>query len=115
MAHPMATMDCIRGFGLGGSNVNGSLIIGPQWKDGDCMALAQFTQLSELGLAEPAARAYCVRPRFARPFGGEEPCFTTMRDHLAWLHKPAEPVEPVVVEDVACREGLRRCEATVGK
>ena len=106
---PVSTMDCIRGFGVGGSNVNGSLVIGPTWKDGDCMALKQFEQLSGLGLAYPAAVAYCDRPRFAAPFGGEPDCVQAMSEQIRYLHTPAREV--VEVPDQACNEKLRRCEA----
>jgi hypothetical protein len=75
---PSATMECIRGFGFGGSNQNGAIVFGPQWKDGDCMANHQFEQLIGLGLYEQAATAYCARNRFAAPFGTKEICRDTV-------------------------------------
>ena len=114
MSHPQATMDCIRGFGIGASNANGALLLGPQWKDKDCMALLQFQQLAELGLPVPAAKAYCARKRFYAPFGYEAACVAGM---VAALTAP--PPEPVVVErvvpDAACSEKLRRCENITGR
>ncbi len=110
----MGNVTCLRAVGVGGSTERGAVVLGPSWRDRDCVALEQFALLSELGLSEPAAKAYCARPRLARPCGGEQPCYDTMSTHLAWLHKPAEPA-PVVVDDSACRESLRRCENVTGK
>ena len=112
MSPPQATMECMRGLGVGGSNSSGSLILGPQWKDGDCMAMAQFEALSGMGLAVPAARAYCARPRFARAFGGREVCESEIARSLL---VEVETVEVVEVVDRQCEEKLTRCEVLTGK
>lgn len=113
MSHPQATMDCIRGFGIGGSNSNGALILGPQFKDGDCMALMQFNQLAELDLPLPAAKAYCARKRFWTPFGSLDACEAAIAQSLIDRRVP-EVVERLV-PDQACNEKLRRCEDVTGR
>lgn len=82
---PTSTMDCIRGFGLGGSNKQGSIVLGPTWKDSDCVAMQQFELLAGMGLrmADPAARTYCARPRFWRPFGSQQACYDMMFRNLS--------------------------------
>ena len=109
MGHPQATMDCMRGFGAGGSNQNGSLLIGPQWKDGDCMAAAQFETLAGLDLPIPAANAYCARKRFHAPFGGVEACEAAIAQSL--IDRRIPEVKEVFVPDSQCREALGRCES----
>lgn len=68
------TMECIRGFGIGGSNQNGAIVFGPSWKDKDCTAVAQMETLRAMGLPVAAANAYCSRPAWSRPFGTRAHC-----------------------------------------
>ena len=113
MGHPQATMSCIRGFGFGGSNENGAVLVGPQWKDGDCVAASQFETLAGLDLPIPAAKAYCARKRFAAPFGTVEACEAAIAQSL--IDRRVPEVREVYVPDSQCREALGRCEDVTGR
>lgn len=138
MTHPMATMECIRGFGIGGSWTKGAVILGPQWKDGDCTAYQRFQSLADMGLAEPAAAAYCGRVMHAADFGPvnrgfigigrsipdatRQTCEANIQDAVRAMHvvsvtPPADPVktETAMVRKDYCDERLRRCQAEISK
>lgn len=111
---PVSTMDCIRGFGVGGSNQNGALVLGPTWRDRDCVAAKQFETLATLKMPIPAAKAYCSRPRHVEPFGTQEECESSIAQAIIDANMPEERVV-YWPQDTECRESLKRCEATVTK
>lgn len=116
MTHPQATMQCIRGFGIGGANSNFSMLIGPQWKDGECMALMQFNQLVEMDLPFPAAKVYCSLKRFAKPFPSVDSCEAAIVQSLVDRRvTEVEVVEKIVEVPGDCPEKLRRCENVTGR
>jgi len=93
---PLSTAPCIRGFGFGLSASEGAVVLGPTWKDGDCMAINSFSLLSELGLHSAAATVYCARGRFSKPFGSVEDCEKEVTVALT--------PKPVMVADVTEEE-----------
>ncbi len=91
---PPSTMDCSKGFGWGGSNKTGSMLLGWSWLQRDCMAMKNFELLRSMGLYKPAAEAYCARKLFRKPFADKDDCVEKMS--IQPIQSVVEPVRETV-------------------
>ena len=100
---PQSTMECSKGFGWGGSNKTGSIVMGISWLQKDCVASHEFVRLAELGLTTPAAKVYCARKLFNSPFDTEQQCIDAITTALQATHQKT-------VVNIAVEDGQKKCE-----
>ena len=98
-------MGCTKGFGLGGSEERGSVVMGWSWLQKDCYAMRQFELFAALGLNDAAGKAFCSRKSHWTPFESKDNCeamivqslidLQTDRAEVAEVKKQIPKVSPI--------------------
>ena len=67
-------VDCMVGWGGGGSNKTGGITLGATVMQKECYSLLMFDRLAGMGLNDPAAKAFCKPKGHWWPFESRENC-----------------------------------------